>query len=188
MADCGNSISVLIREEHLKARVRQLGQQISADYAGHSLLVVGILKGVRDLSGGPGAVHRSASGFRLRCISSYGADVQSSGVVMVAKDIDAYVEGRTRPDRGGHCRYRLDRANELSLGEPRRSGRGQRKALHSSRQTQQAKGGSRHRLPWVCYRRLFRSWIRVGSERALQKSSIYRNCCLRARQIVVIGL
>ena len=94
MADSGNSISVLIPEEHIKARVRQLGRQISADYSGQSLLVVGILKGsaifLADLV-------RSIDlpvDFDFVAISSYGADVQSSGVVLVRKDLDANVEGR----------------------------------------------------------------------------------------------
>ncbi len=94
MTDCAESISVLIPEEHIRARVRQLGRQISADYEGQSLLAVGILKGstifLADLV-------RSIDlpvDFDFVAISSYGDDVRSCGVVRVVKDVDTNVEGR----------------------------------------------------------------------------------------------
>jgi len=88
------SIEVLLSEEELQARVRELGRQITQDYEGKPLLVVGILKGsavfLADLI-------RSIDlplDYDFVAISSYGADTRSSGVVRLIKDLDASVEGR----------------------------------------------------------------------------------------------
>ncbi|MCX6344442.1 MAG: hypoxanthine phosphoribosyltransferase [Armatimonadetes bacterium] len=87
-------IDILISEERLRERVRELGEEISRDYAPKPLLLIGILKGsavfLADL---------------LRCIdltvdydfvavSSYGGEKSSSGVVRILKDTDAEVAGR----------------------------------------------------------------------------------------------
>jgi hypoxanthine phosphoribosyltransferase len=87
-------IEVLLTEEELHARVRELGRQISEDYQGKSLLVVGVLKGsaifLADLI-------RSIDlplDYDFVAISSYGADTRSSGVVRLLKDLDASVVGR----------------------------------------------------------------------------------------------
>ena len=85
---------VLLSEEQISTRVRELGQKISADYAGKDLLVVGILKGafifmsdlVRQISI-PVEVDFMAT-------SSYGQSTQTSGVVKVLKDLDSPIEGR----------------------------------------------------------------------------------------------
>ncbi len=85
---------ILLNEDQISARVRELGQKISADYAGKDLLVVGILKGafifmsdlVRQISI-PVEVDFMAT-------SSYGQSTQTSGVVKVLKDLDTPIEGR----------------------------------------------------------------------------------------------
>lgn len=89
-----DSIEVLFTEERIRERVRQLGEEISRDYAGESLLVVGVLKGsvvfLADLI-------RSITipiDYDFVAISSYGADTRSSGVVRLLKDLDASIEGR----------------------------------------------------------------------------------------------
>jgi hypoxanthine phosphoribosyltransferase len=85
---------VLIEEEALRARVAELGATITEDYRGRDLLLVGVLKG---------AVFFMADLMRrieLPCevdfmaISSYGAGVDSSGVVRILKDLDVSIEGR----------------------------------------------------------------------------------------------
>ena len=85
---------VLITAEQLQARIGELAAQIDADYAGRDLLLVGVLKG---------AVFFMADLMRrieLPCevdfmaISSYGAGVDSSGVVRILKDLDVSIEGR----------------------------------------------------------------------------------------------
>ena len=88
------NIEVLLSEDELHARVGELGRQITDDYAGQPLLVVGILKGsaifLTDLI-------RSIDlplDYDFVAISSYGADTRSSGVVRLLKDLDASIEGR----------------------------------------------------------------------------------------------
>ena len=85
---------ILIDEETLQARIRELGVQISADYDGRDLLLVGVLKG---------AVFFMADLMReltvpceidFMAISSYGAATDSSGVVRILKDLDINVAGR----------------------------------------------------------------------------------------------
>ena len=85
---------VLIDEETLRRRIVELGEEVSADYAGRELLLVGVLKG---------AVFFLADLMRsltvpceidFMAISSYGASTDSSGVVRILKDLDINIEGR----------------------------------------------------------------------------------------------
>ena len=85
---------VLVDEETLRARVLELGEEISTDYAGRDLLLVGVLKG---------AVFFMADLMRqltvpcevdFMAISSYGAASDSSGVVRILKDLDIPIENR----------------------------------------------------------------------------------------------
>jgi hypoxanthine phosphoribosyltransferase len=85
---------VLIEEDQLQERIRELGREISSDYAGRELLLVGVLKG---------AVFFMADLMRsltvpceidFMAISSYGAATDSSGVVRILKDLDINIEGR----------------------------------------------------------------------------------------------
>ncbi len=89
-----SAIEVLLSQEQLRKRVEELGAEISRDYAGQPLLLVGILKGsvvfLADLI-------RSITipmDYDFVAISSYGADTRSSGVVRMLKDLDAGIEGR----------------------------------------------------------------------------------------------
>ncbi len=84
----------LIEEERLRQRVAELGEEISADYEGRDLLLIGVLKG---------AVFFMADLMRhltvpcevdFMAISSYGASTDSSGVVRILKDLDINIEGR----------------------------------------------------------------------------------------------
>jgi len=85
---------VLIDEESLRARVVELGVEISEDYEGRDLLLVGVLKGaiffisdlMRELTV-PCEVDFMA-------ISSYGAATDSSGVVRILKDLEINISGR----------------------------------------------------------------------------------------------
>jgi len=85
---------VLIEEDAIQSRIGELGVEISADYAGRDLLLVGVLKG---------AVFFMADLMReltvpceidFMAISSYGAATDSSGVVRILKDLDINVSGR----------------------------------------------------------------------------------------------
>ena len=85
---------ILIEEPSLQKRIRELGREISADYAGRELLLVGVLKG---------AVFFMADLMReltipceidFMAISSYGDATDSSGIVRILKDLDINIEGR----------------------------------------------------------------------------------------------
>jgi hypoxanthine phosphoribosyltransferase len=85
---------VLIEEPVLQQRIAELGREISADYQGRDLLLIGVLKG---------AVFFMADQMRhlsvpcevdFMAISSYGAATDSSGVVRILKDLDINIEGR----------------------------------------------------------------------------------------------
>jgi hypoxanthine phosphoribosyltransferase len=85
---------ILIDEETLHSRIAELGAQISDDYRGEDLLLLGVLKG---------AIFFMADLMRsidipcevdFMAISSYGAGIDSSGVVRILKDLDVSIEGR----------------------------------------------------------------------------------------------
>ena len=84
---------VLVSEEELHQINARLGAQITADYAGKNLLMVGILKGsvvfMADLMR---AVTTHAQ-IDFMSVSSYGSGTKSSGVVKIVKDLDNNVEG-----------------------------------------------------------------------------------------------
>ena len=85
---------VLIEEHALQRRIAELGEEISADYAGRDLLLVGVLKGavffmadlMRNLS--------IPCEIDFMAISSYGEGTDSSGVVRILKDLDINIDGR----------------------------------------------------------------------------------------------
>jgi hypoxanthine phosphoribosyltransferase len=85
---------ILVQPDDLKRRVRELGDQITIDYADKDVLLIGVLKG---------AVFFLADLMRqidLPCevdfmaVSSYGSATESSGVVRIIKDLDQSIEGR----------------------------------------------------------------------------------------------
>jgi hypoxanthine phosphoribosyltransferase len=85
---------VLIDADALRTRIAELGDEISAEYAGRELLLIGVLKG---------AVFFMADLMRhltvpcevdFMAISSYGAGTQSSGVVRILKDLDTDIKGK----------------------------------------------------------------------------------------------
>lgn len=85
---------VLLSEEVIAKRVKELGEQISRDYRGCDLVVVGILKGalvfMADL-----IRHLSIPVIMdFAVVSSYGAATKTSGVVRILKDLDQPIEGK----------------------------------------------------------------------------------------------
>jgi hypoxanthine phosphoribosyltransferase len=85
---------VLLTEAQIKDRIAELGAEITRDYAGKDLILVGILKGcalfIADLVR---QIHLPLS-FDFVAVSSYGADTKSSGVVRILKDLDESVESK----------------------------------------------------------------------------------------------
>lgn len=85
---------VLVSEEELKAKVQELGAQITRDYQGKNLLMVSVLKGsvifMADLMR---AVDLPCT-IDFMCVSSYGSGTKTSGVVKIIKDLDIDLHGK----------------------------------------------------------------------------------------------
>jgi hypoxanthine phosphoribosyltransferase len=85
---------VLISEEEIQRKIDQMGEQISSDYAGRDLLVVGVLKGAFVFMADLSRHVRLPMEFDFMAVSSYGAATQTSGVVRILKDLDHEILGR----------------------------------------------------------------------------------------------
>jgi hypoxanthine phosphoribosyltransferase len=89
-----DEVDVLYSEEEVKQVVQRIGQEITKDYAGEDLLVVGILKGafifMADL------VRQIDARVRVDFmdVSSYGSSTVSSGEVRIMKDLEYSIEGK----------------------------------------------------------------------------------------------
>lgn len=81
-------IEVLLSEEVVDARIKEIGEQISKEYAGKQVHLIGVLKGsvffVCELA------KRISVPVTMdfMSVSSYGSDTKSSGVVKIIKDLD----------------------------------------------------------------------------------------------------
>jgi hypoxanthine phosphoribosyltransferase len=85
---------ILVQADELQHRIREMAAEVSRDYKGRDLLLIGVLKG---------AVFFLADLMRqldipcevdFMAVSSYGSSTDSSGVVRILKDLDAPLEGR----------------------------------------------------------------------------------------------
>ena len=90
------SIRVMIPESEIEKRTREIGEEISRDYAGKTVHMICVLKG--------GVYFMTALSKRISedvpvtldfmSVSSYGDDTKSSGVVKIVKDLDQPLEGK----------------------------------------------------------------------------------------------
>ena len=88
------TVKVLVPEEDVAKRIKELGEQISKDYAGKEVHLICILKG--------GVFFMCELAKRITVpvtmdfmsVSSYGAGTKSSGIVKIVKDLDQSIEGR----------------------------------------------------------------------------------------------
>lgn len=85
---------ILISEERLAARVAELGAQITADYQGRRLLLLGVLKGAVVFMVDLARQIQLPLELDFMATSSYGASTKSSGVVRILKDLEDSVEGQ----------------------------------------------------------------------------------------------
>jgi hypoxanthine phosphoribosyltransferase len=85
---------VLIDEASLQNRIAELGAAITEDYRGRDLLLVGVLKGAIFFMADLMRQIEAPCEVDFMAISSYGAGVDSSGVVRILKDLDISIEGR----------------------------------------------------------------------------------------------
>lgn len=85
---------MLLSEEAIQARVKELGRQISADYAGRQLTLVSVLKGSLPFMADLMRALTIPVRIDLMEVSSYGgASTESSGLVRILKDLSASIEG-----------------------------------------------------------------------------------------------
>ena len=87
-------ISVLLSEEEVNKRIKEIGEQITKDYEGKNIHLICVLKG--------GVFFMSELAKRIEvpvsmdfmAISSYGADTKSSGIIKIVKDLDESITGK----------------------------------------------------------------------------------------------
>ena len=91
----GNDVErVIVNEEDLQAKIKELAARIDTDYADRDLLLVGVLKGaVMAMADLARALQRHVE-MDWMAVSSYGSGTKSSGVVRILKDLDRDITGR----------------------------------------------------------------------------------------------
>ena len=85
---------VLFTEKELRARIKEIGKQISEDYRGKDLFLIGVLKGSVMFMADLMRSMKSDVSMDFMAVSSYGASSKSSGVVRILKDLDTDIEGK----------------------------------------------------------------------------------------------
>ncbi|MFZ2539507.1 MAG: hypoxanthine phosphoribosyltransferase [Oscillospiraceae bacterium] len=86
-------LKVLISEEELSNKVKELGKQISDDYKGKNLLMVSVLKGSVVFMADLMRAVTVPCQIDFMSVSSYGNSSKTSGVVKIVKDLDINLEG-----------------------------------------------------------------------------------------------
>ena len=87
-------IRVLLSEEEVDNRIKEIGEQISKDYAGKAVHLVCVLKGGSFFMCELAKRITIPVSFDFMSVSSYGSETKSSGVVKIVKDLDEALEGK----------------------------------------------------------------------------------------------
>jgi len=85
---------VIVEHDVLQARIRELGRQITTDYAGRRPLLVGVLKGAFMFMSDLARAIDLPVEFDFMAVSSYGSSTKTSGVVRIVKDLDLDLSDR----------------------------------------------------------------------------------------------
>jgi hypoxanthine phosphoribosyltransferase len=85
---------ILVQQDELRHRVRELAKEISAAYEGRDLFLVGVLKGAVFFLSDLMRHLEVPCEVDFMAVASYGSSTDSSGVVRILKDLDASIEGR----------------------------------------------------------------------------------------------
>ncbi len=88
------SMEVLFTQTQIAERVREIGRQISEEYAGESIVLIGVLKGAAIFLADLARAITVDNTFDFVAVSSYGRARVSSGAVKLIKDIDNPIEGK----------------------------------------------------------------------------------------------
>jgi len=83
---------ILVTEEEIRAKIVELGEQITHDYQDKNLQLLGILKGAVPFIGDLARAINLPLEIDYMAISSYGNTTQSSGVVRILKDLESPLE------------------------------------------------------------------------------------------------
>lgn len=89
----GEKITVLIPEDEIDRRIRELAAEISRDYAGRKIRMVGILKGASFFMCELAKRVTVPVSIDFMQVSSYGGATESTGTVRIRKDLDDSIEG-----------------------------------------------------------------------------------------------
>lgn len=85
---------ILVSEDRIQARIRELGQRITDDYRGRPLLCIGVLKGAFVFLADLVRAIDLPLEVDFMAVSSYGDSTRTSGVVRIVKDLDLDLGGR----------------------------------------------------------------------------------------------
>ncbi|MBS1822715.1 MAG: hypoxanthine phosphoribosyltransferase [Acidobacteria bacterium] len=88
------TMDVLFTKEEIAQRTREIGAQISKDYEGQSIVLIGVLKGAAIFLADLARAIKVDNTFDFVAVSSYGRARVSSGAVKLIKDIDNPIEGK----------------------------------------------------------------------------------------------
>lgn len=113
-------IKVLLSEEEVDAKIQQIGEQISKDYAGKQVHLVCVLKGGSFFMCELAKRITVPVSLDFMSVSSYGSETKSSGVVRIVKDLDEPLKGKNViviediVDSGRTLSYLLDMLKDRS--------------------------------------------------------------------------
>ncbi len=87
-------MEILISKQQIAERTREIGEQITKDYKGQSIVLIGVLKGAAIFLADLARAIQVDNTFDFVAVSSYGRARVSSGAVKLIKDIDNPIEGK----------------------------------------------------------------------------------------------
>jgi hypoxanthine phosphoribosyltransferase len=88
------NLEVLISTDEIQKRIAEMGADLARDYAGKNPLMIGVLKGACTFLSDLMRAADIQLGVEFIAISSYGAEMRTSGEVRILKDLDVAIEGR----------------------------------------------------------------------------------------------
>lgn len=90
----GDVERILLSEEQISEKVKEIGAQITKDYEGEKLLIITILKGSVIFAADLLREIKIPVEIDFMCLSSYGSSSESSGAVKIVKDLNEPIEGK----------------------------------------------------------------------------------------------
>ena len=90
----GDVEQILVTDDEIQSKVAELGKQLSDDYRGKDLLMIGVLKGAFMLMSDLARHITIPLELDFMAVSSYGSSTKTSGVVRIMKDLDLDISGR----------------------------------------------------------------------------------------------